>query len=78
MDDEEIKGRRQRTREKLRDSLRAGEMEERQIEIGVEEQATVVGVLGRAGMEMDVEMQKMFEKMLPSRANPPADHARRP
>jgi len=66
-DDEEIKSRRNRTREKLRDSLRAGEMEEQQIEIGVEEQATVVGVLGRAGMEMDVEMQNMFEKMLPSR-----------
>jgi ATP-dependent HslUV protease ATP-binding subunit HslU len=67
LDDEETKARHQRTREKLREQLRAGELEDRQIEIGVEEQATVVGVLGRAGMEMDVEMQTMFEKMLPTR-----------
>jgi ATP-dependent HslUV protease ATP-binding subunit HslU len=66
-DDEEGKARHQRTRDKLREQLRAGELEDRPIEIGVEEQATVVGVLGRAGMEMDVEMQTMFEKMLPTR-----------
>jgi ATP-dependent HslUV protease ATP-binding subunit HslU len=66
-EDEELQARHQRTRDKLREQLRAGELEDRQIEIGVEEQATVVGVLGRAGMEMDVEMQSMFEKMLPTR-----------
>ncbi|HWE02032.1 MAG TPA: ATP-dependent protease ATPase subunit HslU [Tepidisphaeraceae bacterium] len=66
-DDEETQARHQRTREKLREQLRAGELEDRQVEIGVEEQATVVGVLGRAGMEMDVEMQSMFEKMLPTK-----------
>jgi ATP-dependent HslUV protease ATP-binding subunit HslU len=66
-EDEEIQARHKRTRDKLREQLRAGELEDRQIEIGVEEQATVVGVLGRAGMEMDVEMQSMFEKMLPTR-----------
>src|SRR6202034_614650 len=67
LDEEEGKARHQRTRDKLREQLRAGELEDRPIEIGVEEQATVVGVLGRAGMEMDVEMQSMFEKMLPTR-----------
>ena len=66
-EDEEAKARHERTREKLREQLVAGELEDRPIEIGVEEQATVVGVLGRAGMEMDVEMQSMFEKMLPSK-----------
>jgi ATP-dependent HslUV protease ATP-binding subunit HslU len=66
-EDEEAKARHERTREKLREQLVAGELEDRQIEIGVEEQATVVGVLGRAGMEMDVEMQTMFEKMLPTK-----------
>jgi ATP-dependent HslUV protease ATP-binding subunit HslU len=35
------------------------------IEISVEERPSVVGVLGTAGMEMDVEMQKMFERVLP-------------
>jgi ATP-dependent HslUV protease ATP-binding subunit HslU len=66
-EDEEAKAHRQRTREKLRDQLRAGELEDRQIEISVEEKATVVGVLGQAGMEMDVEFQNMFEKMLPTK-----------
>ncbi|HEY2588727.1 MAG TPA: ATP-dependent protease ATPase subunit HslU [Tepidisphaeraceae bacterium] len=67
VDDEESKAKRERTREKLREQLRAGTLEDRQIEIAIEEKSTVVGVLGNAGMEMDVEMQSMFEKMLPSR-----------
>ncbi|MDB5356072.1 MAG: hslU [Phycisphaerales bacterium] len=66
-DDDESKARRQRTRDKLHEQLRAGELEDRMIEIATEEKASVVGVLGQAGMEMDVEMQSMFEKMLPSR-----------
>ncbi|MDB5173055.1 MAG: hslU [Phycisphaerales bacterium] len=66
-DDDEAKARRQRTRDKLLEQLRAGELEDRMIEIATEEKASVVGVLGQAGMEMDVEMQSMFEKMLPSR-----------
>jgi len=66
-DDEESKKKREHTREKLREQLLAGEMEDRMVEISVEEKATVVGVLGQAGMEMDVEFQNMFEKMLPSK-----------
>ena len=66
-EDEDAQARRERTREKLREQLRAGGIEDRQIEITIEEKSTVVGVLGNAGMEMDVEMQSMFEKMLPSR-----------
>jgi ATP-dependent HslUV protease ATP-binding subunit HslU len=66
-DDPEREEKRQRTREKLRDQLRGKELEARHIEINVEERATVVSVLGQAGMEMDVEMQNMFEKMLPSK-----------
>jgi ATP-dependent HslUV protease ATP-binding subunit HslU len=56
-----------RTREKLRAQLRAGDLEDRSVEITIEERSTVVGVLGQAGMEMDVEFQNMFEKMLPSK-----------
>ena len=67
VDDDETKAKRERTREKLREQLREGTLEDRQIEIGVEEKSTVVGVLGNAGMEMDVEMQSMFEKMLPTK-----------
>src|SRR5215211_7614047 len=65
--DEEAQAKRTRTREKLREQLKAGELEDRHIEISVEERSTVVGVLGQAGMEMDVEFQNMFEKMLPAK-----------
>jgi ATP-dependent HslUV protease ATP-binding subunit HslU len=66
-EDEEARAKRDRTREKLREQLKAGELEDRHIEISVEERSTVVGVLGQAGMEMDVEFQNMFEKMLPAK-----------
>ena len=55
------------TREKLRKKLRAGDFEERTIEIAVEQRTNVVGVLGNQAMEMDVEFQSMFEKMLPTK-----------
>src|SRR5829696_1234929 len=67
IEDDEVRARRERTREKLREQLRRGELEDRAIEISTEEKSTVVGVLGQAGMEMDVEFQSMFEKMLPSK-----------
>jgi ATP-dependent HslUV protease ATP-binding subunit HslU len=66
-DDEETTAKRQRTRDKLREQLRAGELEDRSIEISIEERATAVGMLGQQAMEMDVELQSMFEKMLPSK-----------
>ena len=66
-EDQEAKAKRQRTRDKLRDQLRAGELEDSLVEIGIEERSTVVGVLGQAGMEMDIEFQNMFEKMLPTK-----------
>ena len=65
-DDEETKARRQRTRDKLRDQLRAGDLDDRMVEIGIEHRPSVVGVLGQAGMEMDVDLQSMFEKMMPA------------
>jgi ATP-dependent HslUV protease ATP-binding subunit HslU len=66
-EDEETQARRTRTREKLREQLRAGELEDRTIEISVEERSTVVGVLGTPAMGIDIDMQNMLEKMLPSR-----------
>ncbi|CAN5672972.1 ATP-dependent protease ATPase subunit HslU [soil metagenome] len=65
--EESAEARHQRTREKLRAQLVSGALEDRMIEIAVEERSTVVGVLGNAGMEMDVEFQNMFEKMLPTK-----------
>jgi ATP-dependent HslUV protease ATP-binding subunit HslU len=64
-EDEDAQARRQRTRDKLRERLRAGEMEDTQIEITVEDRPQVVGMLG-AGAGMDFDLQNMFEKMLPS------------
>jgi ATP-dependent HslUV protease ATP-binding subunit HslU len=66
-EDEETAAKRKRTREKMREQLRAGEMEDRQVEVPVEEKSTAIGVFGNAGMEMDVEMQSMIERMLPSK-----------
>jgi ATP-dependent HslUV protease ATP-binding subunit HslU len=59
--------RHQHTRDKLRTKLRNGELEDRTIEIQTEERSTVVGVLGNQAMEMDIEFQSMFEKMLPTK-----------
>jgi ATP-dependent HslUV protease ATP-binding subunit HslU len=65
-EDDEAKAKRQRTREKLREQLRSGDLEDRTIEIATEDKPSVVGVLGTAGMEMDVELQSMFERMMPT------------
>jgi ATP-dependent HslUV protease ATP-binding subunit HslU len=66
-EDEEAKAKRQRTRDKLREQLRAGEMEDRPVEITVEDRPAVVGMLGQAGgAGMDFDLQNMFEKMLPT------------
>src|SRR3954462_1662274 len=48
--DEETREKRRRTREKLREQLKAGELEDRQIELQVEQRTTAVGILGNAGM----------------------------
>jgi ATP-dependent HslUV protease ATP-binding subunit HslU len=63
--DDETQTKRKRTRDKLREQLRAGELEDRPIEVSVEDRPTAAAVLGNAGMGMDVEFQSMFEKMLP-------------
>jgi ATP-dependent HslUV protease ATP-binding subunit HslU len=64
---DEAQEKHKRTREKLRSQLQSGQLEDRPVEITIEERGTVVGVLGQAGMEMDVEFQNMFEKMLPTK-----------
>src|SRR5881296_3024437 len=57
-DDDDVQARRQRTRDKLRERLRAGEMEDQQIEITVEDRPQVVGMLGAAGgAGMDFDLQ---------------------
>ncbi|HZZ42713.1 MAG TPA: ATP-dependent protease ATPase subunit HslU [Tepidisphaeraceae bacterium] len=62
--DEETTARYTRNREKLREQLRAGQLEDRQIEIYTEEKPNMSSLLGQAGL--DVDMQNVFEKMMPT------------
>ncbi|MSR58762.1 MAG: ATP-dependent protease ATPase subunit HslU [Planctomycetaceae bacterium] len=69
-DDEEeqqkTEKRKERTRQKFRTMLRAGELEDREIELNVEQRSVPVQIFSNLGLEqMDVDFQNMFEKMLP-------------
>ncbi len=58
--------RRQRTREKMKAKLEAGELEEKTVELSVEQRAVPVQIFSNMGMEsMDVDLQNMFEKIMP-------------
>src|SRR5436309_10721668 len=57
------------TRERLQERLRAGELEERKVEIVVETRATPI-MVGGVGMEhLDIDLHGMFEKILPKQTN---------
>ncbi len=57
----------ERTRERLREMLRNGELEDREVEIEVTEKASVVqGVMG-GGEEMGMDMQEMLEQVMPEK-----------
>jgi ATP-dependent HslUV protease ATP-binding subunit HslU len=61
--------RRQRTRDKMRARLEAGEMEDRPVELTVEQKAVPVQIFSNLGMEqMDVDFQNMFERIMPKQA----------
>jgi ATP-dependent HslUV protease ATP-binding subunit HslU len=59
-------GRHERTREKFRDMLRTGALEDRKVEIRVDQRHIPVQIFSNMGMEqMDVDFQNMFEKLMP-------------
>ena len=61
----ELQKRQARTREKMRAMLMAGEMDHRMVEMTVESRSTPM-VFSGGGMEnMDVDLQGMFEKIIP-------------
>jgi len=66
-DDPEEQSRRQRTREKLRAQLRAGELEDRVIEVRVEQKAPPFGMLATTlgPDQMMPELQDMMERLMP-------------
>jgi ATP-dependent HslUV protease ATP-binding subunit HslU len=62
--------RRERTKEKFRDKLRAGEMEEQTVEISVEQRTAPVQIFSNMGMEqMDMDLQGMLEKIMPRQSS---------
>jgi len=65
-EDEAENERHQRSRDKMRAKLAAGELEERQVELNVEQRTSPVQIFSNLGMEnMDVDLQGMFDKMMP-------------
>jgi ATP-dependent HslUV protease ATP-binding subunit HslU len=64
-EDQDSAGHYQRTRDKMRAMLRAGELEQRTVEFSVEKKQAPV-MLGAMGMEnMDMDLQGMFDKIMP-------------
>src|SRR5262249_592492 len=58
--------RRQRTRDKMRAKLESGELEDRVVELNIEQRAVPVQIFSNMGMEnMDVDLQSMFDKIMP-------------
>jgi ATP-dependent HslUV protease ATP-binding subunit HslU len=65
-ENEEAEKRLQRTRAKMRARLDAGDLEDRVVELNVEQRAVPVQIFSNMGMEqMDVDFQSMFEKIMP-------------
>ena len=65
-DNAEENDRQQRTRDKMKARLEAGELEERSVELNVEQKAVPVQIFSNLGMEqMDVDFQSMFERIMP-------------
>ena len=62
--------RRERTLEKFRDKLRAGDLEEQSVEISVEQRSSPVQIFSNMGMEqMDMDLQGMLEKIMPRQSS---------
>ncbi len=62
--------RRQRTRDKMKVKLEAGELEDKMVELAVEQRNVPVQIFSNMGMEsMDVDLQSMFEKIMPKGNN---------
>jgi ATP-dependent HslUV protease ATP-binding subunit HslU len=55
----------ERTRTKMRGMLQAGELDQRKVELTIEQKATPVMIGGVGVEQMDLDLQGMFEKILP-------------
>ncbi|MFO0848981.1 MAG: ATP-dependent protease ATPase subunit HslU [Gemmataceae bacterium] len=79
--EQEEQEQRQRVRERKRAKLDAGELEDVVVELAVEAKTSPVQIFSNLGLEnMDVDLQGMFDKMMPKTAQPrqvPVKEARR-
>ena len=57
--------RHERTREKMRAMLAAGELEQRKVELSIEQKAVPMMLTGMGMEQVDFDLQGMFEKILP-------------
>jgi len=58
--------RHERSRDKLKARLEAGELEDRMVELNIDQKAVPVQIFSNLGMEqMDVDFQNMFERIMP-------------
>jgi ATP-dependent HslUV protease ATP-binding subunit HslU len=65
-DDADENDRRQRSRDKMKARLEAGEFEDRKVELQIEHKVAPVQILGSAGLEnMEMDIQSMFERIMP-------------
>ena len=55
----------ERTREKMKAMLRAGELEDRMVELSIEQKSAPVVLGGISPEQMDFDLQGMFEKIMP-------------
>jgi ATP-dependent HslUV protease ATP-binding subunit HslU len=68
-EDAEANERNKRSREKMKARLEAGELEDRQVELNIEQKGVPVQIFSNLGMEqMDVDFQSMFERIMPKQA----------
>ena len=65
-EEDDSEARHERTREKFRQMLRSGSLDERQVELTVPQRRMPIQVMSNMGLEqMDVDFQQMFEKLMP-------------
>lgn len=70
VDDDESFQRYERTKDKFRDMLRAEKLEDRMVELTIEQRSMPVQVFSNMGMEqMDMDFQSMFEKIMPRQSS---------
>ncbi|MCP4589636.1 MAG: ATP-dependent protease ATPase subunit HslU [bacterium] len=60
--------RRRRNREKLRTQLATGELDDRTVELTIEQKATPVGMFAAVGDQIDPEIQGFLERLIPSQS----------